>query len=161
MRKTITIFGTLLITAIILISGSAIAAEEFIVRVESYNNCTNPNSAVGSPNDAYATVGVNPGSLGWILLDFGLATAMGADQNFTVYGMSSGETEEYSVSIIEQYGYEVSVGSGEDTTDNVFITPSAPPYYSWRWVNITGTSGNKGDGDMIYGPEIDAVGYEP
>jgi hypothetical protein len=160
MRKIIAILGTMLI-ATILISGSAVAAEEFIVGVDSYNNCTNPNSAVGSPNDAYATIGVNPSSLGWILLDFGLGTSMDPDQDFTVYGMSAGVNETYSVTVVNQTKeWAVSVGSGWDVANLVFTTPSYPNQ-SWRYVNITGTSGSKELGDMIYGPEIDAVGYEP
>jgi hypothetical protein len=160
MRKLIMILGTLLI-ATILISGPVIAAEEFIIRVENYENCTNQNEAVGSPDSTYATIGVNPSTLGWIELDFATGTSMSPDQNFTIYGMSTGETETYNVTVIDQdRTWFIPLGSGEDTTDEVFTTPSTEGL-SWRWVNITATSGNKGTGDLIYGPEIDAVGYEP
>jgi hypothetical protein len=159
MRKIILMLGTILI-ATILISGPVMAEEIYIARVESSVDCTYPSNAVGIHNDAYATIGENPSTLGLIILDFGLALSMGSDQEFTIYGMSHGETETYDVRVIEQDGTTYAdLGSGEDTTDEVFTTPSTSGR-DWRWVKITATFGNKGDGDNNYGPEIDAVGYE-
>jgi hypothetical protein len=165
MRKLMMILGTILI-ATILISGSAVAVENYIIYVHSSNNCTNPTNAIGSPDGSYASIGVSgsPPQLGWIILDFDLGTSMDPDQDFTVYGTSgSGENESYLVSVWNQLmTIHTNVGTGYDLTNHVFTTPSTGGQ-SWRYVQINGTSGSTGgdDGDTIYGPEIDAVGYDP
>jgi hypothetical protein len=88
---------------------------------------------------------------------------MGPLQDFTVFGTNgTGNNETYDVLVSEQPNLVdfVYVGSGWDSEDLTFTTPATDPA-SWRYIWINGTSGNKHIiFDPIYGPEIDAVGWE-
>jgi hypothetical protein len=161
-RKILILLGTFFIASI-LISGQVIAVEDYYIeQVDDYEDCINTNEARYEEDYRYASLGDgDPPVLGWIKLDFGSGTSMGPSQDFTVYGFLTGTTEEYNVTVISQSIFgPVSeyVGSGEDTSNEIFTTPSTPNI-SWRYVLIEATSGSTSGGDSYYGPEIDAVGY--
>ncbi len=167
MRKTIMILGTILIAAVILISGSAVAGTwHYIDHVESSVDCTNPDNAVGQDDGIHATIGINssgldPAKLGAICLDLGSGNEMGPNQEFWV-NASSRVSEEYNVWVTDDpadLANHVYVGQNEDTAKHNFITPLTPNM-SWRWVYIQGETGDDTNRDPTYGPEIDAVGWE-
>ena len=167
MRKTVAIFGTLLITVMILISGSAVAAWVWANHYEApYTYCSNPGQAVGAPDGSYASLGFDgpPPELGWILLDLTSSNAMGSSQDFRVVAATP-VNESYAVWVCEttDLQFKLYVGSGWDTENLTFTTPSNPPAASWRYIYIMGTSGvtaGAGGGDYEYGPDIDAVGWD-
>ena len=159
MRKLITILGTLLIAVTILISGSAVAPWVTWIYEE---NTSDTDYINGAPNGYYASLGKNgpPAVLGLVVLDLGAANAMGPNQQFTVFADSS-VSENYTVAVSETAEDDgVEVGSGEDTQNHTFYTPSTPRK-SWRYIILTGTSGVTAyaGGDYYYGPDIDAVGW--
>ncbi|UCE36281.1 MAG: hypothetical protein JSW00_12170 [Thermoplasmata archaeon] len=169
MRRFIAILGTLLIAAVFIISGSAVAGyvNEYIP--EGSSAVTNPDEAEGPEDYTYATVGINsPPTLGVLLLDLGdEENWMDAEQDFTVYGWEYGPGtnifEEYTV-VIYNDGLTARYGPyyGDDDEDKVFQTPSTPTNPDWRYIEINGTSGEvdfENHDDTIYGPEIDAVGW--
>jgi hypothetical protein len=53
------------------------------------------------------------------------------------------------------------VGTGWDTDDLIFQTPSGPPGTLWRYIFLEGKTGIAiaDGGDYAYGPDIDAVGW--
>lgn len=158
MRKAMTILGTLLITAIILISGSVVATWVFGVIVDFEQGTTFPEQALGQPNSVHATVGNNTpdSTLGILRLDLGAANMMSERTYFYVIAQST-VSENYSVTVYNHdKTFSVSVGSGEDTNDQTFKTPDSPSR-SYRYIEIHGLTGNIGDGDPFYGPEVDAV----
>lgn len=162
MRKAILIFGTLLITITILISGSVVAPW---VTVYNWGDCTNIYSIENAPNGSYASIGINatmidPPKLGWVELDLGAGNAMGPSQQFTVWAESP---------VREMYAVLVAVtpeddawflGFGNDTLNTIFTTPPNLGY-SWRYIIIIGMTGvpMPSGGDIAYGPDIDAVGW--
>jgi hypothetical protein len=163
MRKTVAIFGTLLIAAVLLISGSAVATWVYAIDNTS-SNCMNPDYAENDPDGYDASLGehVPPAEpvLGWILLDLGSVNAMPANQDFTVFAdSSSNETYTVWVSETSDVEYKQYVGSGWDTEDLIFTTPSGSGT-SWRYILICGTSGQPTPQDPLYGPDIDAVGWD-
>jgi hypothetical protein len=165
MRKTIAILGTLLIAAVLIISGSAVAAWYYIDHVETELYATNSGNIVGGPDSSFATCGQNgrPNKLGYIVGDLGSGNEMGPLQDFTVFAnMTNGINETYDVLVSEHPNLVdfVYVGSGWDSENLVFTTPGTDPS-SWRYIWINGTSGyTHPTFDPIHGPEIDAVGWE-
>jgi len=158
------ILGILLI-ATILLCGSAVAP--WTVSTSGSTNCTNPDNALGaSGTSGDATVGQNPSTLGVLMLDLGSGNEMGADQLFTVYGYISinNINETYNITIYVDDDLRVSYGpyNGWDSEELEFTTPLSPPDPEWRYIEITGRSGQtyfENQYDTIYGPEIDAVGW--
>jgi hypothetical protein len=161
-RKITTILGFLII-ATILISGSAVATWRYAT---SQNNieCTNPDEALDDPDEVYATIGNNGPlpELGVINLSMG-EHPIKWDTEFTIIG-----APDFRGNINETYGVEVMtanftvqtvIGNGYDAANCVFTTPSEPEWY-WQYVVITGSSGETDSEDSIYGPEIDAVGWD-
>jgi hypothetical protein len=164
MKRIVAILGTLVIAAIIIISGSAVATWVYADHYEpaySYDY-TNPTYAEDSPDNLYATVGKNgpPRVLGRLTLDMTEGNAIPPDTNFVVFGHISGITETYTVTVWDG-SHETSdyLGSGSDTTNETFTT-AYDNNIMWRYIQIDGTSGQTGTGDTIYGPEIDAVGWD-
>jgi len=164
----VAIFGTLIIAAVLIISGSAAAPYADHYEPAYTTNCTNPNDAVGSPNNDDATIGQNgpPPALGVLMLDLDEGNEMGANQLFTVYGWSVfgvNINETYNITIYtDDFGDSYGPYNGWDSADLDFYTPSNPPTAEWRYIEITGTYGEVQGGneyDTTYGPEIDAVGY--
>lgn len=162
MRKIIMIPGIILIAAVLLISGSAVAQSWHYIEDYGENaNCTNPEEAIGIPDGDFATMGQNgdPNKLGYCVYDLGATGAMGPNQDFTVFASSLVE-EWYHVRVSEGSGGNSGtlVGYGLDTQNENFTSPSAPGTY--RYIIIEGESGDPGYGDDdIYGPEIDAIGW--
>ena len=154
MKRTIAILGTLLIAAVLIISGSAVAG--FAYSIHSYNGVTNRLSILGADDGDEATIGYGGG---WIVVELKAGDYMDADQLFTVYSNGGGVTETYDVGVSEDLITEVHVGSGDDSGDQTFYTPSSPNPASWRYIRIVASSGTTGPGDLIVGPEIDAVGW--
>jgi hypothetical protein len=159
MRRFITILGILL-TAVILISGSAVAAWVFVT-VHSSDDCTDIDEIEGIHDDTYATIGENPSTLGWVLLDLGSVNAMPSSQDFVVFAQTP-VAEDYNVWVGESpvIGFMNWVGLGTDDGNETFTTPSLPPTASWRYILIIGASGVGFGGDYAYGPDIDAVGWD-
>ncbi|UCE39364.1 MAG: hypothetical protein JSW00_09125 [Thermoplasmata archaeon] len=163
MRKYIAILGTLLI-ATILLSGSAVAQRwHYVDIVDSHTNCENEDDACGVPDNKYATVGTNFPSptLGNLVLDLSEANLMGPNQDFTVYHQSN-TNETYYISVItDDKTVESTAWLGWDTENLVFTTPSNEGLL-WRYFNIEGETGEIEFGeleDIIYGPEINAIGW--
>jgi hypothetical protein len=159
MRRYLTIFGIIL-TVVILLSGSAVAPDwHYAEEVALHYQCTYEEEALGYPDGVDATIGENPDKLGTIVLDLGADNEMGDSQDFTVFA-SSVYYEEYDVGVSEDTnpGNFTGVGSGNDTSDNYFRTPSTKGK-SWRYIIIEATSGHGGPSEDYYGPEIDAVGW--
>ncbi|UCE39246.1 MAG: hypothetical protein JSW00_08525 [Thermoplasmata archaeon] len=169
MRKIVVMLGALLIAAVFIISGSAVAPWVYEYVPGGTCACTNPDYAESSPDYNYATIGQNPDTLGKILLDLGPNSAnwMAEDVPFTVYGWDSSS----GVNIVETYSIKIyndgmtvnaSLGSRDDDSPQGFTTPSFPEDPEWRYYEITATSGDvyfENEYDTIYGPEIDAVGW--
>jgi hypothetical protein len=160
MKRFIVILGTLLIATVIIISGSAVATWVYVT-VYSSDNCTDIDEIEGAPDDDYASLGEYgpPAVLGWVLLDLGSANAMPNSQDFTVFA-GSAANETYEVHVIETPEPENKkyVGTGYDTKDFIFQTPSTG-IEPWRYIYIMGTSGDWAS-DPAYGPDIDAVGWD-
>ncbi|UCE39244.1 MAG: hypothetical protein JSW00_08515 [Thermoplasmata archaeon] len=166
MRKVKTfgiMLGTLLI-ATILFSGSAVAAWYYAGSVYSAVDCENPEEALGAPDSSYATVGTNEPTpaTGDLWLDMGF-TGIPDNQLFTVFGTNGwGLKEEYTVEVYRD-DFLASCGpwnNNWDTVDNNFTTGTSGSGHVWRYVKIDGEDGQTDATDTIYGPEIDAVGYE-
>jgi len=160
MEKLITILGALLITMIILISSSAAAGWLDSV-YSSSGTCTSLPDILGAPDNSYATIGEDPSTLGWAILDLGSGDEMPSSTNFVVYAQTPVE-EDYAVWVGEtsDVQYMHYVGQGTDDTNETFTTPSSPPTASWRYILIVGVTGvGLGTGDYAYGPDIDAVGW--
>lgn len=162
MRRMIPILGIFLITILIIISGSSVAVWKYIDHVDGYYQCTNPTWAVGSPDGQDATIGVSTPreKLGWIVLDLGEGNEMGPSQNFTVFH-STAENETYTLTIwtVNNDTWHVYPLDYWDTENLVFQTPPTSGK-SWRYVQFDALDGSTGPQDWIYGPEVDAVGWE-
>jgi hypothetical protein len=117
---------------------------------------TNGSYILGHEDTNEATIGYGGG---WIVVELKPGDYMDADQLFTVYSVGGGVTESYDVGVSEDLNTEVYVGSGDDSGDQTFYTPSSPDPASWRYIRIVASSGTWGPGDTIVGPEIDAVGW--
>jgi hypothetical protein len=155
--------GTILISAVILISGSAVATWIYASSVYSDEDCENSEEALGAPDEECATVGTNDPdpTIGDLWLDFGFA-GISNDVDIYVYGDAvSNPPEYYTVYIYNNdLSYSSLLGSGQsDQTTNYFDTGS-PNTGFWEFIRIIGTSGSTSPSDPIYGPEIDAVGYD-
>ena len=156
------ILGTVLIAAVILISGSAVAP--WVTTVISSSYCTNINKITGASDDDHATLGETgiPPLLdqkGTARLDLGSGNGMPADQDFTVFADFGGETEYYDVFVGEDLDNLTLVGEDQDDQrDHDFTTPLFGS--SWRYIILVGKSGDVDEMyDPDYGPEIDAVGW--
>jgi hypothetical protein len=161
MRKAITILGTLIITSIILISGSVVATFVYGESVYASDQASNVDNILGAPNPYDATLGENSPSEvnGAIVVELNSSDAMPADQQFTVYAGGTFLNESYNVSVSENGEDDVIyIGDGDDQSDYVFTTPSWGS--SWRYIHLTGATGSRHALDDIYGPEIDAVGWD-
>ena len=159
MRRTVAICGTFLIAAVLIISGSAVAAWYYAVSVDDGADYTDGNEMLGSDDDDHGTLGIDsPLRLGWISLDLGSGNEMGPSQDFTVFA-NSADSEEYSVHV-QDPGKNVPVwlGNNYDLADHDFTTPSTFGK-TWRYIILVGESGLD-TGDYAYGPDIDAVGWE-
>jgi hypothetical protein len=164
MKRFTAILGTLLIAAVIIISGSTVATMVYAHHyVPGYSyNCTNPKEAEGPYDTDYASVGVTgpPPVLERLTLDMGPEENwIPPDTDFIVYGDISGTTETYTVTVWdgghENYDY---LGTGSDTNNETFTTADEETYnLMWRYIQIDATSGAS---DPTYGPEIDAVGWD-
>jgi len=157
MKKMVATFGTLLIAAVIILSGSATAATHFVKYIsESY--CTNIGYIDGPPDNLSASLGQDgtPPRYGTVRLDLGSGNEMGASQVFTVFYANNTESEQYQVFVGEDLDEFYLVGSGNDQADRNFTTPNWGS--SWRYIILVGISGSS-TGDPAYGPEIDAVGW--
>jgi hypothetical protein len=161
-RKIIVIFGTLLIAAVFIISGSAVAPYVHYID-EDYT--TDIYKIDGAPDDSYASIGkyIPPATyeLGWVWLELNLSDEMGPSQDFTVYaGYVDGSEETYNVYVGETRDVEglAYVGQGNDTSDEIFTTPSQPFNAEWRYIFIEGVTGAYTP-DPAYGPDLDAVGW--
>jgi hypothetical protein len=159
-------FGIILgiiLTIIILISGSAVAAWVYVT-VYDYDDCTNIYEIEGTDDDTYATLGENPSTLGWVILDLGSGNEMPPSQDFTVFTYST-ESENYAVSVStgalpdDWVPVNDQVIGDDDLDDHDFTTPSTP-LKLWRYIKLVGLSGSVTMGDPTYGPEIDAVGWD-
>jgi hypothetical protein len=151
-------FLGILFTTTILLSGSATAVYVYGVSIYGSNLSTNTNSILGAPDSNHATLGQNPSSLGYIVVDLGASNAMPASTQFTVFADGGGITEYYTVSVSEDMTTESYVGYDSDSGDKVFYTPSSGS--SWRYIRLAGATGSTSVWDPIYGPEIDAVGWD-
>jgi len=169
MRRTVAIFGTLLIAAIFIITGSAVAQTwHWIDHYEPLFtvNCSYPWKAEDAPDNDYASLGehIPPADpvLGWALLDLDSGNEMGPSQDFTVFAVTP-VNESYAVwvSVTTNLQYKIYVGSGWDTENLTFQTPSQPVNAQWRYILLVGTSGvaDAAGGDHAYGADIDAVGW--
>jgi hypothetical protein len=161
MRKFVTLIGTLLI-ATILICGSAVALTWYYLQsVVRSEDCTNPLEARFKEDGVHATLGVNTPTwkLGEIMLDLGEGNEMGHDQYFTVFANSS-VWEQYRLWIHDDEDHSWGPYEGADDDNEIFKTPPITGV-SWRYIEIHGITGaSPVPFDPIYGPEIDAVGYE-
>ena len=71
-----------------------------------------------------------------------------------------GVSEDYEVWVSETYlRFEDWVGQGTDDTTETFTKPSTGGN-AWRYILICGTYGYRTYSDDIYGPEINAVGWD-
>jgi hypothetical protein len=162
MRKNIVIFGTILIAAVFIISGSAVAP--YVHNIDD-ENTTSIGNIDGAPDDVYASIGeyTPPATyeLGWVWLELNLSDEMGPSQDFTVYaGYVDGSEESYDVYVGETRDVEglAYVGRGNDTSDEIFTTPSQPFNAEWRYIFIEAVTGAL-TSDPAYGPDLDAVGW--
>ena len=157
MRKALAVIGILL-TVIVLISGSVVAVWHYAVSIYDYEDVINPSYILGQPDPYFASLG-DCGRLGWILLDLGSGNEMGPSQNFTVFANSPVYEENYVyVGETPNIGATMWVGQGNDMVNETFQTPSTP-FKSWRYIFIQAITGVWVPDDPIYGPEIDAVGW--
>jgi hypothetical protein len=160
MRKTIMMTGTILIVAVILISG-AVAAWVYVDRLYSSYNCTDPDEALGVDDGIHASLGqVGPPPVwGWMFLELNISDVMPNSQDFTVYAESSIE-ETYLVSVSETPDPDEAtyVGTGYDTDDEIFTTPSTGGG-AWRYILIEAETSST-VWDPAPGAEIDAVGWD-
>jgi hypothetical protein len=164
MRKAIMILGTILIAAVILISGSAVAATwHYGVSIVEYYHCTSPDDVIDQPDDEYCSLGTSAQDLGWILINLSYGHGMGPEQQFWVFADST-YPEQYQVFISAEPNYETSyeIGYGWDNNDKDFYTPDEiAPVNGWLYILLLGKTGDPHP-DPWYGPDIDAVGwYEP
>ncbi|UCE37424.1 MAG: hypothetical protein JSW00_18520 [Thermoplasmata archaeon] len=157
-----TILGTLLIVTILL-SDSAVADWTWVGDITYSIDCENPENALGEWDGNFATVGTNspePGP-GDLMLDFG----WGGISDFTyvwVIGTNLwGMEENYTINIFASDGetYCGPWNGNNDTYNHSFLTDDSGDDV-WQYVQILGTTGQTDGTDTIYGPEIDAVGYE-
>lgn len=164
MRKAIMFLGTILIATVILISGSAVAWY-FAKGIILEDNTTNIGKILGPDDDDHATLGLNPSSLGFVVLDLGAGFEIPHNTAFTVFATPGAFydnylSEEYLVAVGEDSDSFELVGGDDDQGDHVFTTPNKPGNL-YRYILITGTSGEEGvQGDWNYGPEVDAVGWQ-
>lgn len=163
MRRTVAIFGTLLIAAVLIISGSAIAQWLYIGGVVEYENCTNPEEAIGAPDDTYATIGINfPPTLGKINLSLAALSGMPQYTEFTVFADST-VRENYSLYLVSDLNSEIStVWYGNDDTQDQDFTSTGlmdPDRDRWMYFIIESVEGSINETDQIFGSEIDAIGW--
>ena len=159
MKKAFMFLGTILIAAVILISGSVVApcTWVYVITVTESGNTTDTNEILDIDDGVHITLGQGPSTLGYVIVDLGSSNAMPANQEFSVNASFGGQTEDYSVSVSENLVVDVPVGTGDDSGDTTFDTPSTGS--AWRYIILTGTSGSTSGSDPIYGPELDAVGW--
>jgi hypothetical protein len=160
MRKPIMILGTLVITAVIIISGPAIAGTwHYGVSIVDYYNCSNPNDVLGAPDGEHCTLGTTALELGWIIVNLSYGHEMGSNQEFWVFA-DSACTEYYYVVISTDISFETSHEylPVSDDTDHYFFTPNEPTA-GWLYIMLVGYTGVPEGADPHYGPEVDAVGW--
>jgi hypothetical protein len=164
MRKAIMMTGTILIVAVILISGSAVATWRYVTWIDE-NDTTNTDGINGAENNDPISLGKAsppPPSLGWVLVDLSSNYTMPNSTNFTVFaGVSHpwATNESYDVFVCEDLdGTETYVGTGWDGANYIFQTPPIGGN-EWRYIylyaNVSSTAP-----DPVPGAEIDAVGWD-
>jgi hypothetical protein len=162
MRKTIAIIGTLLIAAVLIISGSAVASWLYVGDVEDYEDCTNPYEAIGAPDGDHATIGINfPPTEGWINLSLAALSGLPQYTEFIVFA-SSTVRENYSLQVVSLLFQKSSWSFGNDDTQNQDFTTETlnnPQNDVWMYFMIYCEGGSINDTDQIYGSEIDAIGW--
>jgi hypothetical protein len=157
-RKILTIIGTLL-TVTIVLSGSVVATWVYAQNAWG-TDCTNELNARFAPDGNHATAGKNnPPTLGTLYLDLGSTNKMPPDTEFTVFA-GSAVMENYSVEVMtDDLTLNTTVGYGWDTENLTFNTPSDQGHL-WQYIIIHGVTGlTRWPDDQIYGPEIDAGGW--
>jgi hypothetical protein len=161
-----TILGILL-TITILISGSAVAVWHYARVITLNDDTTNEVEILYAPDDVHATLGENgpPKALGFVVVDLGVSHEIPHNTEFWVFATPGAfynnyKPEEYLVAVGESSDSFELVGGDDDQGDHVFTTPNKPGNL-YRYILITGTDGKDGAaGDTIYGPEVDAVGWQ-
>ena len=153
--------GTILISAVILISGSAVATWVHVTYI-AQNNTTFPGNIDGAPDNAAVSLGTTgpPPGFGWILCDLGLSNVMPNSQDFTVFAPAtiSVHNESYNVYVSPNAIDFTYVGTGWDSKSEIFTTPSTGGNL-WRYIYLETNYGHSGD-DPAPGPELDAVGWD-
>lgn len=131
------ILGTMLIAAVIIISGSVVATWVFAQRVVDYENVINPDNILYDDDDYYASLS-GPFDPSWIFIDLNSSNAMPNNQIFTVFAETS-INEAYNVSVGEilNPAFAIYVGTGWDASDQTFTTPLFGSG-AWRYVLIEG-----------------------
>ncbi len=162
MKRFITILGILL-TTVILLSGSAVATWLYVGSVVSSKDCTNPDEAIGEEDGDHATIGINsPPTFGWINLSLAALTGMPGYTAFTVFA-SSTVRENYSLQQVSLLFQKSTIWYGnDDTQDQYFISEGLrqPDIDLWRYFIIESEEGSTNETDPIYGSEIDAIGFD-
>ncbi|UCE73424.1 MAG: hypothetical protein JSV56_10390 [Methanomassiliicoccales archaeon] len=158
MRKILMILGTLL-TVTILLSGSAVAT--WVYAQDAWGtDCTNELNARFAPDGNHATAGKNnPPTLGTLYLKLANDDKMPPDTEFTVFAGGSAVNETYRVEVMtDDLTINTTVGEGWDTENLTFKTPPDQGH-EWQYIIIHGLTGLTNLWDTIYGPEIDAGGW--
>ena len=163
MRKAIMMTGTILIAAMVLISGSAVAFFVDAERVYDSDGCTDPDEALGVPNTTPASLGRTgpPAAYGWIILELNSSDVMPNSQDFTVFVYNDfwSTNESYDVFVGEEMdGEEEYVGTGWDGANYIFQTPAIGGD-EWRYIHLIANVSSTAP-DPVPGAEIDAVGWD-
>ena len=162
MNRIVAILGIMVIAAIIIISGSAVATYWAASVAYAYTyDCTDEDEALGPYDYKCASVGITgpPPVLGRLTLDMGPEEHwIPPSTDFVAFGNSSSMPEQYYITIWDGGHHEsYYLGYGLDTRNENFTTPPEETInIMWRYIQIDATSGSS---DPIYGPEIDAVGW--
>ena len=161
MRKAIMMLGTLLITAIILISGSAVATWVYVLFNDELNT-TDPLNIENEPDNKPASLGNvgPPVVLGWLLVNLSLDDVMPNSQDFTVFAACTENVHEesYKVYVGENTENLTYVGTGWDTTSEIFTTPSTGGN-AWRYILLEAYISDTRN-DPAPGADLDAVGWD-
>lgn len=150
------------ITILLNISGLAAADWHYGYDIYDEQDVTSEQDILGAPNGYHCTIGGSPAAPGWIIVD------MGDYPIVDVYGIdihvnhTSAVAEYYEVWVITSDFRTVNyVGDGIDTANETFDIGNSD-FTEYKYVKFVADSWSTGPGDMIPGPEVDALGwYEP
>jgi hypothetical protein len=166
MRRRYAILGTIFTAAMLINISGIVQAWTYADHVEygvgGTVNCTNPDYAVGAPNEQFASVGIDvPPTRGNLVLDLGSNSSYwivtGAGDDFTVFANSTTQ-ETYWVYVWHpDKSVENFIGWGNDTQDYSFDIP-VDDGEEYRYVQIWPYTADTAK-DPAYGPDIDAVGW--